>query len=372
VRVRVGCACAVSLLAAAPAVAGCSSLLGIDDLSLADAPAGPADASADASASCIGGGLVQVCPEPAPSSDFIVVGPRQIDTDSDPACLQVTSGTVEVCALVHASIEIAAAATLRAVGKRPLVLAAARSISVLGTIDVSSVLGKPAGAGADPQRCTSPIVPGGGAGGAGGSFGGTGGTGGASGAGNAGAPAPPPVATVTEIRGGCAGGRGGASSLQQIPGTGGGAVYLAAKEQIVVDGRINASGAGGAGGTTAMLSGTGGAGGGAGGLIGLDAPAITGGGTLFANGGGAGGGAGPFNQATAGGESPDAKSAGLGGTGSARGGDGSVGMSPAGARGSDGGGTGGGGGGGGGGAGVIYVRGTLSVSGAISPPPRQP
>ncbi|HWO22715.1 MAG TPA: hypothetical protein VNO30_28340 [Kofleriaceae bacterium] len=368
---RVGSTCACAMLAAVPAAAGCSSLLGIDDLRLADAAMSPPDGpAADANESCIGGGLVQVCPEPAPSSDFIVVGPQQIDTDTEPACLTVMSGTVEACALVHASIEIAAAATLRVVGKRPLVLAAARSISVLGTIDAASALGKPAGAGAEPKSCTSPMVPGNGAGGAGGSFGGAGGAGG-NGGGNAGAPPPPPVGTVTELRGGCAGGRGGASSMQPLPGAGGGAVYLAAREQIIVDGRINASGAGGAGGMTSGFGAVGGAGGGAGGLIGLDAPSITGGGTMFANGGGGGGGAGALMPGTAGGESPDAKTAALGGTGSARGGDGSIGTGLGGTRGSDAGGA-GGGGGGGGGAGVIYVRGTLSVSGALSPPPRQP
>ncbi len=340
--------------------AGCSSLLGIDDLRLAD-DARPADAPDDtADASCIGGGLLRVCPDPPPTSQLAVVVPLEIDTAADPSCVTMTSGTTEVCVIVHASIEIGAAASLRATGPRPLVLASMSSISVLGLLDASSILGKPPGAGADPASCLPFGVPAGTDGGNGGTFGGAGGDGG-----NGGPSAPPPAA-LTEIRGGCAGGRGGGSPNQML-GAGGGAVYLAARERIVIDGRINASGAGGDRGPGGF-NGSGGGGGGAGGLFGLDAPAITGAGMRFANGGGGGGGSSPLVQAAPGSESPEAKIPGMGGNGNGSGGNGSSTDQLAGGRGGDG--T--SGGGGGGGAGAIYVRGTLTVTGAISPAPTMP
>lgn len=345
-------------LALAAASAGCSSLLGIDDLRLGDdAPPG-SDGGDAPGVNCIGGGLLWVCPDPAPTSELAVVGPQTIDTGTDPACVTMRSGTVEVCAIVRGSIDIATAATLRVIGPRPLVLASMSTISVLGVIDVSSVLGKPAGAGANPNACLPIVPPGSSAGGNGGSFGGAGGDGG-----NGGATSPPPVA-VTEIRGGCPGGLGGGNL--QPAGAGGGAVYLVARDGIVVDGRINASGAGGSGNTNTNSAG--GAGGGAGGLIGLDAPAISGSGTMFANGGGGGGGGGLFGEGKPGTESPDAKSPGLGGASSfgADGGNGSVGTTLDGASGLDS--PGGAGGGGGGGAGAIYARGMFTVAGAVSPP----
>jgi hypothetical protein len=342
----------------AVASAGCSSLLGIDDLRLADARGGP-DTGDAPGANCIGGGLLTLCPDPPPTSQLVVVAPRQIDTGSDPACLTMMSGTTEVCVMLHASIQIGG--TLRAVGPRPLVLASWSSISLPGTIDLASHLGKPPGAGAEPRSCP-PVPappPGTGAGGAGGSFGGAGGRGG-----NKAGPSGSPVA-LAEIRGGCAGSLGDGATPQDLAGSGGGAVYLIARDQIVVDGAINASGAGG--GTCENGGGfgfCGGAGGGAGGLIGLDAPTITGAGTLFANGGGGSGANSQIILGSSGGESPDAKSPGIGGNGSGKGGDGSVGTQLAGQPGSDG----QGGGGGGGGAGAIYVRGAFTVSGAISPP----
>jgi hypothetical protein len=345
--------------ALAIASAGCSALLGIDDLRLADdARPAPGDgAGGDGpGVNCIGGGLLQVCPDPPPSSEFAVVGPQQLDTATDPACVTMKSGSVEVCAIVRGSIDIAAAATLRVIGPRPLVLASMSTISVLGAIDVASVLGKPPGGGADPQGCQLIAPPGAGAGGAGGSFGGSGGNGG-----TGGSMAPPRVTTLTEIRGGCAGGMGGGKGALPA-GTGGGAVYLMARDSILIAGRINASGAGGSGADNSATSG--GSGGGAGGLIGLDAPSISGSGTLFANGGGGGGGSGLLTAGKPGTESPDAKSPGLGGAGNGGGGNGSVGTALSGSPGVDG----QAGGGGGGGAGVIYARGMLTISGAISPP----
>jgi hypothetical protein len=344
----------VALAWIAVASAGCSSLLGIDDLRLAD-DARPTDAPDDAAgANCIGGGLMRVCPDPPPTSQLVVERPLEINTADPTTCVTMMSGTTEVCVIVHASIEITPAGALRAIGPRPLVLAAMSSISILGTLDASSVLGKPPGAGADPASCLAIGIPAGSDGGAGGSFGGAGGAGG-----NGGTAAPPPVA-VTEIRGGCAGGRGG--SMNQTLGAGGGAVYLMARDRIVIDGRLNASGAGGDRGNGTISGG--GAGGGAGGLIGLDAPEITGRGMIFANGGGGGGAGSSIAPGSPGQESPEAKIPGVGGSGNGPGGDGSFGDQIDGVRGGD-----GmiGGGGGGGGAGAIYTRGNLTVTGAISP-----
>jgi len=349
----------VALALIAAASAGCSSLLGIDNLHLADAMGGT-DASGDAAGvNCIGGGLLQVCPDPAPTSQLAITQSQEIDTGTEPSCVRMMSGGTEVCVIVHASIDLGA--PVRVLGPRPLVLASMSSITIKNLLDVSSVLGKPPGAGADPTSCLAGATPTGSEGGHGGSFGGVGGKGG-----NGGLPGPAPV-QITEIRGGCAGGRGGGSVLQQQPGPGGGAVYLIAKDRIVVEGVINASGAGGDAGSGCNGNGCGGAGGGAGGLIGLDAPMIMGAGIIFANGGGGAGGSGMLVQGSPGSESPDAKSEALGGNGSGAGGNGSVGNLLDGQPGKDG----QGGGGGGGGAGVIYVRGTFTVSGGVSPLPAQ-
>jgi hypothetical protein len=349
----------IALAMIAVASAGCSSLLGIDDLHLVDAKGPPDLPDGPPGVDCVGGGLLRVCPTPPPTSQLVIVDLQQLqlDTGSDPSCVVMMSGATEVCVLVHASIEIAG--TLRAFGPRPLVLASMSSISIRGRIDVASYLGKPPGAGSEAKSCLAAAIPTDSAGGNGGSFGGAGGAGG-----NGGQPGPPRM-PLTEIRGGCAGGRGGNAGLQQLPGAGGGAVYLIAKDRITLDGTINASGAGGDASRNCGFNGCGGAGGGAGGLIGLDAPTIDGAGTLFANGGGGAGGGGQLILGNPGGESPEAKSAALGGDGSGPGGGGSLGSQLDGAPGKDG----QGGGGGGGAAGEIYVRGTFAVSGAISPPP---
>ena len=341
------------------AVAGCKSLLGIDDLSLAS------DAGADVPddvdpARCLGGGLISVCPEPPPTMELIVVGPQVIDTDADPACVTQMTGGIEACVIVRVTIDIGSAGSLRVTGRRPLVLASMTTIDVKGTIDASSVLQKPPGAGADSTLCVAgPMSGGSSAGGAGGSFGGRGGQGGSNGSG------PGPVATIDHVQGGCPGSRGNGNP-PSLGGSGGGAVYLIAKEQIVVDGTINASGAGGDAEFSGGFSSNGGGGGGAGGLIGLDAPMISGGGTLFANGGGGGGGSSQLMAGSPGSESPSATIPGQGGNGNGDGGNGSIGTTLDGQSGL---GV-GAGGGGGGGAGVIYARGAYTVTGRVSPTPR--
>ena len=344
------------------AVAGCQSLLGIDDLSLAT-DAGGTDVPVDVDpARCLGGGLILVCPEPPPTMDLVVAASQVIDTDANPACVAQTSGGLEVCVIVRTAIDIGGGASLRAVGKRPLVLVSTTSISVKGVIDASSVLGKPPGAGADSALCMpGPISGATGAGGVGGSFGGMGGRGGIN------SSPPGTLATLDHVQGGCPGGRGNANP-PTAGGSGGGAVYLIAKEQIIIDGTINGSGAGGDAIGGLGFGQNGGGGGGAGGLIGLDAPMISGGGTLFANGGGGGGGSSQLGNAEPGSESPSATIPGQGGNGSGDGGNGSIGTMLDGQAGI----SAQAGGGGGGGAGVIYARGVFSVTGRISPPPRMP
>jgi hypothetical protein len=135
---------------------------------------------------------------------------------------------------------------------------------------------------------------------------------------------------------------------------GGGAVYLAARNRITIDGVINVSGAGATPGS--LLSG--GSGGGSGGMIVLFAPQILGNGIVVANGGG---GASGSNANTTGQRGLDPNPmqptlAAPGGAplGSGGGGMGSVGNSPGAA-----GGTGAfmeGGGGGGGSGGVIRAN----------------
>lgn len=352
------------LVALAPALAGCKSLLGIDDLTLAaDAdPAGDVPSDVDP-ARCLGGGLISVCPEPPPTAGLSVAGMQVLDTENEPTCITQMSGNLEVCVLLRTSINVAAGATLRVTGKRPLVLASTSTLVVRGTIDASSVLQKPPGGGGNPALCMPGAMSGAtGAGGAGGSYGGRGGRGGDNGSQPA-APVP-----LDHIQGGCPGSRGVGSQLA-AGGAGGGAVYLIAKEQIVVDGAINASGAAGDASTGAGFGSNGGGGGGAGGLIGLDAPTISGGGTLFANGGGGGSGSSTLFPGMPGTESPSATVAGRGGTSNnnGNGGDGSLGSQLDGRNGLDGMNA---GGGGGGGAGMIYVHGAYSITGPVSPPPR--
>jgi hypothetical protein len=337
--------------------AGCRSLLGIDDLTLATDAGGDGRPGDDASA-CLGSGLISLCPAPEPSAELVIVGPQGIDTDADPRCVPLASGAQQVCVIAATAIDVAGAASLRASGKRPLVLASTSAINIKGSIDAASVLGKPPGAGGDSPLCVAgPMSGANGAGGAGGSFGGKGGRGGNNGS------LPGLQVVLDHVQGGCPGSRGN-GNMQAAGGAGGGAVYLIARDQIVIDGAINASGAGGDA-NQSGFGGTGGGGGGAGGMIGLDAPTISGGGTLFANGGGGGGGSQQLATGKPGEESPSATIPGRGGDGNGRGGDGN-GLSGDGLNGLDG----NAGGGGGGGGGVIYVHGTFTVSGRVSPAPR--
>ena len=96
-----------------------------------------------------------------------------------------------------------------------------------------------------------------------------------------------PEPAPTLLRPGCRGQDGAGAALGARGGRGGpagGAVYVAAKAGITINGTIAANGAGGMGGGAQA----GGGGGGSGGMISLEAPTVARNGKLFANGGGGG------------------------------------------------------------------------------------
>lgn len=357
------------------ALAGCRGLLGIDDGRLLGD--GGAEADADGAVpvdvpTCFGTGMVSLCLAAPPTA------PRAFATtmfDTATACDQVvTLGSgLEVCVVAGSSISVSGAATLRAIGPRPLVLVAAGPITIDGTVSVSSQRTGATGAGAQAS-CIGQIAPqnsgGGAGGGAGGSYGGQGGAGGTGnldGATASGGLAAAPAIPITP-RGGCPGGRGGSGGGANTAagGAGGGAVYLIATEPITITGAITANGAGGSGG---VATDGGGGGGGAGGLVGFDAPVVAISGTVTANGGGGGEGAGNAGG-TSGADGGATLQPAPGGAGiAANGGDGGDGAAGT-AAGDAGANATGGGGGGGGGAGYIYVRSAAAMlAGTVSPAP---
>lgn len=329
---------------------------------------------------CFGsaGGLVEPCFAPADVPAGAVALTADIDTDASNLCSTVVKNTT-ACVVAGASISIANGVTVRATGSKPLVLlATGGAITVDGTIDVASHVALPTpptpGASANFAGCDAGTVPNNGGGGAGGSFGSLGGNGGngrnvAASGGAAGATQVP-----NALRGGCPGQDGDGAANFGPGGASGGAVYLIATTSVAIGaaGAINASGAGALNG---FLSGSvGGGGGGSGGLIGIDAPAITNAGNVFANGGGGGEGSGQNNPAVrtlqhCGDDPADIAAAAGGSLGSTNGGDGGSGGAAAasGLSGLNGSAT-GGGGGGGGGVGVIRVFGG-TLGGNVSPPP---
>lgn len=363
-------------------MAGCRYLLGdepmadvredaaIDGLPDAD-PFRDAAADAPPGFVCAGstGMLNGVCvaPELAP-----VTIQTALDTDGS-ACMPYTPGSA-YCVIAGTTIDVE---TTLVTGSRPLVLLATEEIRVDGALDISARGGGAQRApGGDPAGgCNGGIPAGGGQnpetrGGAGGSFGGVGGRGGVRNGNDYSATSGVPGAAIalsppTTLRGGCRGQNGGAGAPG---GFGGGAVYLVSLERIAVTGSINASGAGGSGGGVRR----GGAGGGSGGMIGLDAPAVSVTGTVFADGGGGGEGGGGQNPGEAG-DDPTGRAPAAGGSllvGGSDGGSGSFGTVVDGGNALRQNNT-ESGGGGGGGAGAIWIHATMpSLSGTISPPPR--
>ena len=288
------------------------------------------------------------------SSTYVVVNLPQLGGGPDASVLFVKS--------------LDSAATLRIVGTRAVIIASDSTIAIAGSIDAGSTLSGFRGPDANASPCNAAGAGGasgdggGGGGGGFGSSGGAGGTGDNTGAANAGAKGTS-ILPPAWVRGGCAG-AGGLHANSGVAGASGGGLELAARNSVMVAGRINAGG--GAGGGAPGQKG-GGGGGGSGGMIGLDAPMVTilSGAVLAANGGGAGGGADGAGSASAGADATTAAVAG-GGTGpNALGGSGASGGSSATAGGN---GLGsGGGGGGGGGVGYIVVHGALTTAGTTSP-----
>jgi hypothetical protein len=348
--------------------------------------------------------LAAACATPV-SALIRVSASTSIDTDqgaSQPpglGCVRVSTGnsTVgrnDVCVLAAASIIVQPGVVLFAHGSIPLALFA-RSITLQGTVDVASHLGRPVGAGSLLAGCVPGKLPTGGGGGRGGDGADRGGHGGNDGsAAMTGASGGGSFSFNSLGNGGCGGTQGsvGASSGGSdggnvTGGAGGGAIWIVSlSSPLILDAgaKINASGSGGAGGKD---PGRGGSGGGAGGLILLQAPSIQldPGAAVFANGGHGGGGGGAnasqlgFTGGADGSDPTDPSSGGGGGTGgldgdggtgTAAGGDGGSGYPSPIRDGKPGASDGHGGGGGGGGPGAIRVVAATDITGLnVSPPP---
>ena len=325
---------------------------------------------------CFGAGFGMTCLPAAPMGARQLSNTNSFDTGVDANCTHVMMvGGVTSCVLTGETVTMPAGETFRAIGTRPLVIVAATTVTIAGTVSVSSLRGVNAGAGTMSTGCTASAGEndaGGAGGGAGGSFmgrGGNGGTGdnndngGPSGSGS-GATSLVELATApTTIRGGCPGSDGGDGNLPHgAGGSGGGAIYIIAGGSISVSGAVLAAGMGGGNGDDNSAGG----GGGSGGFIGFDGPVVTIAGAAAANGGGGGEGGG-FNAGDPGDDGTADASRAAGGVFNQNGGDGGVGSGGAAMTGAAGGEGPGGGGGGGGGAGFIYVKGTLAGAGTISP-----
>jgi hypothetical protein len=205
------------------------------------------------------------------------VTPVEINTGSDPRCVVKTqAGGPDICVLYFTKVDVQQNATLTVYGSRVLALASTSTITVAGTLDVSSRRtrqNKPA-----PGISTCPFVlapendGGGGGGGAGGTFATLGANGGVGDTNNnGGAPGTGLGGTVgalvtlpTLLRGGCNGQTGGTGTQAGGPGgLAGGGIYVYAKGIITISGKLLATGSGGSGGQQRG----GGGGGGSGGFI---------------------------------------------------------------------------------------------------------
>lgn len=360
-----------------------------------DAPADAHQAAVDANL-CYGSGIVTACLSAPPIQPVVFsIGTTLVDTDDVSNCTQVVAqprSGPEVCVIAGTTVTVSN--TVIATGGRPLVLIGADTVTINGTIDVSSKASpRRIGAGGSQGPCSDPGLAdadghggGGGAGGSLGTRGGDGGTGdqtmmGLNHTAAKGGTAGDPQAMPGFLRGGCAGEHGGASGFGNGAqgGDGGGAVYLIAGHKITITGDVFASGAGGGANFEGNGEQQGGGGGGSGGLIGLESPAIeiARASLVVANGGGGGGGGGPDSGGFAGDDGTTAawNTRALGGYGG-------IGffvmcVVPRGALGSavEGDGMTGppsdcGGGGGGGGLGLLWIDGAMTGGATmLSPPP---
>lgn len=341
---------------------------GFDPLARADAmlepePDGAVDGANDSiqtdALACFGTGLYTLCPQVVTPGTIVL--PTLIDTDASPLCGAYTGTSDSLCVIAATTLLVSTGAVVAATGSRPLVLIGTENVDIDGTLDVASHRAGRTGPGATGNACMAGTAPMDKLGGPGGSFGGTGGAGGGpvpSGAG---------VTGVASLRGGCAG-SDGSGGTQGTGGAGGGAVYVMAGASVIIEGTVNASGAGGGG----ALDTAGGGGGGSGGMIVLDAPLVTlaASSSVFANGGGGGEAAGNSNSGNPGADPASAltrASGGAGGAGAGDGGSGSAGSDLTGVAGLRGGSA--EGGGGGGGAGLVRVFSPqFTQTGALSPP----
>jgi hypothetical protein len=342
------------------ATSGCGSVFGLGD---------PQPLPPDApGASCVVAGF-DLCAHQQPNGPIHFEIDTTINTtlDCNVVLFNPTGGSVCV---IYAS-DLTVTSTVRASGERPLVLAATNTITIDGTLDVSSGMNIGTGAAANDPTCAvkraSGTASGGGAGGSFRGKGGDGGTGTVS-SGTAGLAADS-VALPAVLRGGCP----GASAFSTAAS--GGAVRVVASTSLIVTttGRVLANGAGGR--TGGILQGDGGIGGASGGMIQLVAPSVTVRGVVTANGGGGSEGADMTGAGASGIDGGPSSDPAAGGAGmSAGGGDGGAGgagatltgvtgVSPTAAS--------SGGGGGGGGVGYIAIDGdTIDTSGStISPAP---
>ena len=209
--------------------------------------------------------------------------------------VQTEPGGADVVILPLLNLTIAAGATLRLTGNRPVILAAFGNATVAGTVD-GSASGTTPGAGGN-QACSpgtggngssGGFLGGDGDGGGGGGHATTGGTGdsGTSGGGARG------NTNVVPLLGGCPGGKAGngggllGGGSGGNGGAGGGAFQISAAGALTFTGTALANGGDGAGGgTQALASSGGGGGGGSGGSVLLEGHTVTGSGTSTVNGG---------------------------------------------------------------------------------------
>jgi len=362
----------LSLLATAGLATGCGAVFGIGDPEVGGG------------GSCPIGGF-DLCATQNPNGPIAFTTDALIATDRDCSVVLYEPEAGSICVIYATEIDVASSATVSATGTRPLVFAATGTITIAGTLDVSSYFQMRTGAGADPAACMIEREPttdsmGAGGGAAGGSFGGKGGTGGTGATGSAAGGAPGDAVSLPAFpRGGCRGG-GSGGPFGGGPGAGGGVMWLVSGDQIslAATGRVLAAGGGGGGGVNFGAGeggGSGGSGGGSGGFLRIAAPTITLAGLVNANGGGGGEGGDMATQGKHGSDGAAVTQPSMAGSGGSPaggdGGNGAVGTTLDGAPGSPStAAAGAGGGGGGGGAGAIVLAAeTLTTTGAtISPP----
>lgn len=235
--------------------------------------------------------LPNVCDTEATEPAREILGQVTIDTTQAANCNGglVTQGVGRpICVLRYKEATVKSGATLSVVGMNPIAIVTDGALRVTGVVDASapahSRAGGPGAAGGNGGQAASNK----GGGGAGFATSGAAGGGANTGTGGSGG--------ISNAQDGLFGGNNGSSSGLSdvyVGGGGGGAVALiSCQGQVLVDGSVNAGGAGGQGGHihTGLTSSfaVGGGGGGSGGTIVLQGLNVVVSGTLNANGGGGG------------------------------------------------------------------------------------